>query len=236
MAKTDRKAGQNIRELALRRRAKAITYFASAGLVIFIPFFTSGILAQLSKSSKSLYSFNPSQQQSSSNLQLILNILFFVIASTLVANGIFLWKRANQADRGAKGEEETAQEMFHLEKDGWQIEYGMGLGNKLGDADIVCISPQNKSYVIDVKSHKGEVTTDGEKLYRRMGKNTYQFEKDFLSQSMKQALQVKKQKELSFVIPIVAFSNAKVSVPSGKVRKVYVVERSKLVSLLKLLG
>jgi hypothetical protein len=34
----------------------------------------------------------------------------------------------------------------------------------------------------------------------------------------------------------VAFSNAKVSIPSGKSKKVHVVEKSKLVSLLKSLG
>jgi Nuclease-related domain len=191
MAHISRKAGQNIRKLALKRRVKAITYFGSAGLVIFIPFFTSQILEKLLKP---LSSLNPSQQQSSSNLPLIFYALFFMIASVLVANGIFLWKRANHADQGAKGEEETAQEMFQLEQDGWKVEYGIRLGNRLGDADIVCISPQNKSYVIDVKSHKGEVTTDGEKLYRRIGKTTYPFEKDFLSQSMKQALQVKNKK------------------------------------------
>jgi hypothetical protein len=233
MAKISRKAGQNIRGLALKRRVKAITYFGSAGLVIIIPFFTSQVLEKLLKP---LSSLNLSQQQSSSNLPLIFYALFFMMALLLVANGILLWKRADLADRGAKGEEETAQEMFQLEQEGWRFEYGMRLGNRLGDADIVCISPQNKSYVIDVKSHQGEVTTDGKKLYRRMGKTTYPFEKDFLSQSMKQALQVKKQKELSFVTPIVVFSNAKVLVPSSKVEKVYVVEKYKLVSLLKSLG
>ena len=140
------------------------------------------------------------------------------------------------ADQGAKGEEDTAEEIFQLEQEGWQIEYGMRLSNKLGDVDIVCVSPQNKAYVIDVKSHRGEVTTDGKQLYRRMGKTTYPFEKNFLNQAMKQALQVKEQKGLGFVTPIVAFSNAKVLVPPGKLQKVYVVEKSRLVSLLKSLG
>jgi hypothetical protein len=233
MVKISRKAGQNIRELAARRRVKAITCFGSAGLVIFIPFFTSRVLEKLLKP---LSSLNPSLQQSSSNLPLIFYALFFMIASGLVVNGIALWKRADRADRGAKGEEETAQEMLQLEQEGWQVEYGMRLGNRLGDADIVCTSPRNKSYVIDVKSHKGEVTTDGKQLYRRMGKTTYPFEKDFLAQAMKQALQVKKQKDLSFVTPIVAFSDAKVLIPAGKLQKVYIVEKSKLVSLLKSLG
>jgi hypothetical protein len=77
------------------------------------------------------------------------------------------------------------------------------------------------------------VSSDGKKLHRRMGNETYEFEKDFLAQSMRQALQVKKTKKLSFVTPIIAFSRAKVVVPPRKVRGVYVVEKSRLTSLLK---
>jgi hypothetical protein len=155
---------------------------------------------------------------------------------SFTANGVFLWKRANHADQGAKGEEDTAQALFQLEQEGWKVEYGMRLGRGLGDADIVCISPQNKAYVIDVKSHKGEVTTDGKQLYRRMGKTTYPFEKNFLNQAMKQALQVKEQKNLNFVTPVVTFSDAKVLVPSNRLQKVYVIDKLRLVSLLKSLG
>jgi hypothetical protein len=233
MPEVRRQAGQNIRELALKRRVKAIASFISAGFVIFFPFFLIKTFENLMRQISSL---NSSQPQSSLHLPPIFYALFIIVALGLVANGVFLWKRANHADQGAKGEEDTAEEIFQLEQEGWQIEYGMRLSNKLGDVDIVCVSPQNKAYVIDVKSHRGEVTTDGKQLYRRMGKTTYPFEKNFLNQAMKQALQVKEQKGLGFVTPIVAFSNAKVLVPPGKLQKVYVVEKSRLVSLLKSLG
>ena len=233
MPKVRRQAGQNIRELALKRRVKAIASFISAGFVIFFPF---SLTKTFENFLRQLSSLNSSQSQSSLHLPPIFYALFIIVALGLVANGVFLWKRANHADQGAKGEEDTAEEIFQLEQEGWQIEYGMRLSNKLGDVDIVCVSPQNKAYVIDVKSHRGEVTTDGKQLYRRMGKTTYPFEKNFLNQAMKQALQVKEQKGLGFVTPIVAFSNAKVLVPPGKLQKVYVVEKSRLVSLLKFLG
>ena len=233
MPKVRRQAGQNIRELALKRRVKAIAAFISAGFVIFSPFF---LIKTFENFLRQISSLNSSQSQSSLHLPPIFYALFIIVALGLVANGVFLWKRANHADQGAKGEEDTAEEIFQLEQEGWQIEYGMRLSNKLGDVDIVCVSPQNKAYVIDVKSHRGEVTTDGKQLYRRMGKTTYPFEKNFLNQAMKQALQVKEQKGLGFVTPIVAFSNAKVLVPPGKLQKVYVVEKSRLVSLLKSLG
>lgn len=185
---------------------------------------------------KQISSLNPSQPPQAFQLPIALYIFSIVIAMGLVMNGTYLWKRANHADQGARGEEDIAQAIAQLTQEGWQIEYGMRLGNKLGDADIVCISPQNKAYVIDVKSHRGEVITDGQQLYRRVGNSKYSFEKNFLNQAKKQALQVKKQKELNFVTPIVAFSDAKVAIASEKLQKVYVVEKSALVLLLRSLG
>ncbi len=85
-------------------------------------------------------------------------------------------------------------------------------------------------------SHREEVVTDGETLSRRMGKESYSFEKNFLRKSMQQAFQVKKQRKLKFVTPILAFSEAQVSLPPGKVKGVYVVEKLRLVPLLKSLG
>jgi Nuclease-related domain len=228
-----RQPGQNIRKLALKRRLKAVYYFIAAGGIIMIPFAVTHSFADLLKPISSL---NPSQPKPSFNFPPIYYILFVIISLGLITNGVFLWKRANHADQGAKGEEDAGREMLQLEQEGWQVEYGMLLGGGLGDADIVCISPQNKAYAIDIKSHRGEVTTDGNQLYKQMGRTTYPFEKDFLDRCMKQALQVKQQKNLSFVTPILAFSDAKVSVPADKLRKVYVVEKLKLVSLLKSLG
>jgi len=232
MPKSSRRAGQNIRELAIRRRVKAIVSCTAAGLILLFPFFLERAYENLLKLAPS----NSSQPQPELTLPIAFYALFAIAALGLIANGMFWWKRANQADQGARGEEDTAQELAQLKQAGWRIEYGIRLGMRLGDADIVCISPKDKAFVIDVKSHRGEVTSDGKQLYRRMGKTTYPFEKNFLEQAMKQALEVRKQKDLSFVTPIVAFSHAKVLIPPGKLQKVYVVEKSRLVPLLKSLG
>lgn len=229
----NRRAGQNIRALATRRRIKAITSFISAGLVILLPPVLFRIFEQFVKQLSTLGSAQT--QAPTIQVPIYLYLCFVVIALGLIYNGMYLWKRANHADQGAQGEEDIAAELAPLVQAGWQIEYGMLLRG-LGDADLVCISPQNRAYVIDVKSHRGEVTTDGQQLYRRIKNANSCFEKDFLSQAMKQALQVKKQMKLNFVTPIVAFSNAKVSVPGKKLRGVYVVEKQRLVSLLNSLG
>jgi hypothetical protein len=69
-----------------------------------------------------------------------------------------------------------------------------------------------------------------------MGNKKYPFEKNFITQTMKQALKIKQQKDLDFVIPILAFSTARVSIQGDKFKNVYIVEKAKLVSLLKSLG
>ncbi|MEE3719341.1 nuclease-related domain-containing protein [Tumidithrix elongata RA019] len=234
MVEPRRLAGQNIRRLAAKRRFKAMGSFISAGLIIVAPVILFKILENFlkqtflltSKVQFSLFQFSA----------FIFPILFILVALGLAFNGVYLWQQADRADRGAKGEEDVAKEMEPLERESWQIEYGMLLAGRLGDADILCISPQSRAYVVDVKSHRGEVIMDGNQLSRRMGKATYKFEKDFLECSMKQALQVKKQKGLNFVTPIVVFSDAKVSVTAGKHRGVHVVEKLRLVSLLRSLG
>lgn len=234
MAKQNRRAGQNIRTLATKRRIKAILSLISAGLVIFFPFILIKFFDNLLKQISSL----SSTQTQTSTLQFPIYFysFFVIVALSLILNSIYLWQRANHAAQGAKGEEDMAQEMTQLEQEGWRLEYEMLLGARLGDADIVCMSPKGRAYVIDVKSHRGEVFTNGKYLHRRMGSSTYEFEKDFLERTMKQALQVKKQKGLNFVTPIVAFSEARVSVPAGKLRGVYVVEKARLLFLLRTLG
>lgn len=233
MPKRGRRAGQNIRELELKRRMQAIYSFGSAVCVVCLPFILSRLFEPFFKP---FNASSPPQKQLFFSFPPIYYVFFLVLALLLVANGMYYWKRASDAAQGAKGEEDASRELSQLEYEGWKIEYGMRLGNGLGDADIVCISPQDKTYVIDVKSHKGEVIVDGEQLHRRTGKTNYPFERDFIDQTMKQALQVGRQKGLKFVTPILAFSEAKVSVPSNRLRKVYVVEKSRLISLLKSLG
>ncbi|MBW4653302.1 MAG: NERD domain-containing protein [Kaiparowitsia implicata GSE-PSE-MK54-09C] len=234
MVKRRKKAGANIRNLALNRRIKAITSVVGG----FATAIALHVLFQ------QLFAFIPADQmaeasQTTPSLR-YLRLLPYGILGLLVlgssANGIYWWTRANQAAQGAKGEEDTAQTLESLEQRGWTFDYGMALGNRLGDADIVCTSPTGKAYVVDVKSHRGIVATDGKLLYRRIGDSKQAFEKDFLAAAMKQALQVKQQKQLSFVTPIVAFSDAKVEVTSQKLRGVYVVEKANLANLLQSLG
>ena len=233
MSKLDRKGGQNIRELAFRRRLKAITSFVTAGSIIVLPLVLTKPFDRLLRQ---ILSGNPSQAQSTLNFLPVFYIFLVLMALGLIANGPYLWKGANHADQGAKGEEDIAQALSILESQGWQLEYGMRLGNGVGDLDVFCVSPNGKAFAIEVKSHRGEVITDGQELFRRMGNKKYPFEKNFIAQAMKQALKIKQHKNLDFVTPILAFSTARVSIQGDKFKNVYIVEKAKLVSLLKSLG
>lgn len=223
-----RRAGQNVRNLATKRRFKAIYAFVLAGLLLLMPWVVlygwQAFAIALVPSSVTPPPFPVSSP--------VLILMGVIPALGLMLQGLHLWKRAKHADQGALGEEAIAQSLAALTQLGWQMDYGLMLQGGLGDADIVCRSPKGRAYVIDVKSHAGYVTTDGTVLQRQIAGKTQAFEKDFIAQVMKQAMQIKKQQGIAFVTPIVAFSRAKVAV-RGKIRGVYVVEKARLNQLLQ---
>ena len=224
------KAGQNVHNLALRRRVNAMIAFIAAGVIAVVPFLLVGMFSDFVRGLPTA----PGAKPATISMPPLFYVAFIGVAAMSAGQGFYLLKRAKHADQGAKGEEDIAQVLTPLEDQGWELRYGTKL-NGLGDVDIICVSPAKKVFVIDVKSHNGEIilTQDGKGLCRRMGQSVYGFEKDFVQQTMKQALQVKKQMNVKFVTPIVAFSRARVAIPSGKVNSVHVVDKANLISLLK---
>ncbi|MBD2451561.1 hypothetical protein H6G76_31480 [Nostoc sp. FACHB-152] len=121
MSKLHRQSGQNIRDLAVTRRLKAIYLFISAGLVAIFPFF---LVASVNNFLKHLPSLNsPQIPIPAIKLPIIVYILFIFIALGLILNGIYFWQRANQADQGAEAEEDIAKLLVPLHQEGWHIEY-----------------------------------------------------------------------------------------------------------------
>lgn len=213
-------AGQNVRRLAFRRRLQALQSFFGAGVLPVMVVFLFPVLAI--------------------GLGFIAAILIVAIAAFgalgFVFRGIDLWQAANRADQGASAEETVAEVLSELESKGWTFEYGLRLDEGLGDADVICLSPQKKAYVIDVKSHKGTVIFQDHRLYRRMGRTVYPFKKDFLQIVMKQAIQVRDKKKFDFVTPIIVFTRAQLAVSHKKIRGVYVIGEDDLVAKLQELG
>ncbi|GAB4379276.1 MAG: hypothetical protein Kow00121_33120 [Elainellaceae cyanobacterium] len=203
--------GHHVRRLARQRRFTALQFLLIAGCCLIFPFYLSAFLS------------------------VWIYLIGFVWAGLSVLQARHYWIRAKQADQGAAGEEEIARVLATLGTQGWAIEYGIA-DRSVGDIDVFLRSPEGKAYIIDVKSHRGRVQTDGESLYRRYGQTKKPFEKDFLAQARRQALAAKRLKKLSFVTPIVAFSHAKVEVGKQSIAGVYVVGKHELVRVLQLLG
>lgn len=206
--------GQNIRQLARRRRAEAVRLFFAAVVVgahlAIITFYFTVLPIYV-------YALGASS----------------IVAFIVVANGA--WRQANRADQGAKAEETIGHDLKSLQRSGWQIDYGRRLP-LVGDIDIICRSPQGQVFAIDVKSHRGTVVYNRGQLRRQVGNSQYPFEKDFLGQVTRQAVQLKEADAYSYVTPVLVFSRAKVNVSGGQAGNVYVVARQDLRSLLLDLG
>jgi Nuclease-related domain len=215
------RAGKNIRTLALRRRFKAIQLFVATAGLGYIPFLGNSFLHQLSLTTKTVMA-----------LPAWTYLACFSLAILTLFSGLHIWKRANHADQGATGEEDIAAILKPLSNQGWQIEYGIR-DRRLGDIDILLLSPNKRAYTIDVKAHKGQVRSQDGRLYRQYGQTRYSFEKDFLSQAKQQAIAMKEQKGLRFVTPIVVFSAASVEISANPVSHVYVLGKETLLSQLR---
>jgi hypothetical protein len=217
-----RAAGRNVRLLALYRRVKAIGSIFGAVVLVLVPFFAQNFMRSL---------------PSTANVAIPAwsYLACFAFAGLLILQATYLLKRAKHADQGAKGEEEIAEMLTPLKKQGWQIEYGIS-DRQVGDVDVFLLSPKGQAFTIDVKSHRGYVYSRGEQLYRKRGQSNEAFEKDFLRQAKRQAVAMKQQKRLSFVTPMIAFSTATVEVGENPIAGVYVLDRKKLLGCLRSLG
>ena len=214
-------AGKNIRRMALKRRFKAIQLFIATALLACLPFAGKAFIQQLAVITKTVIV-----------VPAWIYLLCFSMAVLTLWGGLYLWKRANHADQGAKGEEDIAAMLTPLNSEGWQVEYGIR-DRRLGDIDIFLVSPSKHAYTIDVKSHKGQVRSQDGKLYRQYGQKSYPFEKDFLSQAKQQAIAMKEQKGLRFVTSIVVFSAASVDISANPIAHVYVLGKESLLSQLR---
>ena len=218
------RAGKAVRKLALRRRTQAIMQFSVAGSLIVVPAAIPFIVRSWFPDTLSEFS-----------LPIWLYIVCCLLAAFVVTRGQHLWKRANQADQGARAEEEIETLLSPLKQQGWKIEYGIR-DRQVGDVDVFLLSPRDRAYTIDVKSHKGYVYCQHDQLFRKLGKSGRPFEKDFLSQAKKQAVVMRRRKHLQFVTPMIVFANATVGIRKKSVAGVYVVEGTHLIACLRSLG
>jgi Holliday junction resolvase-like predicted endonuclease len=196
-----RKAGGSIREMAWDRKVDATQKFLLAAGCVAGSFILPAPVALLGLAGAGIFAYQGKQQLDS----------------------------AARADQGAKGEEEIAQLLKKLPA-GWKVEYNRPVQG-VGDIDVIVSSPNQRTWSIDVKSHNGTIFLEGDQLKKRMGKNVYPLGKDFLIAAKRQASLLQKMDRLSWVTPVICFSDAQVQI-SKPVNKVHVVEKSELLRFL----
>ena len=156
-----------------------------------------------------------------------------------IASGKKEAQSAKNAHQGATAEEDiftlVESELVPL---GWQFRYNEKLAANW-DIDIVALSPTGKTYIIDVKSHKGTKLVTGDGVYRRYGNKIYPMKKDPLKGVLAQAVNLKQRDNLRWVTPLLCFTEGWIKYESVErsPRGVEVVSARQLVaSLLRLEG
>jgi hypothetical protein len=217
-------AGKNAHERAFRQRLRSLLLAGTAGILVAIALVLDYILRDIGQ-----------MIQRSLTLPFWVYGMCFVIALLASIGAAILWKRAEQSIWEAKAEFAIGKVLYPLTAEGWQIRYGIP-DPEVSYGKILAISPNWQTYLIDVKSQKGWLTWNGRHLLRWVGKSRYSFSASFLNQTKQTAIALQQTSGERFIIPIIAFANARVELPKNPIAGVYVVDRRSLPQCLRLLG
>ncbi|MEL7035320.1 MAG: nuclease-related domain-containing protein [Cyanobacteria bacterium J06592_8] len=210
-------AGEFVRQMSVQRRQKAIRFYGM-GLGCLI----GGVLFLL------IFKL--------SGIGLLFALVGGIASYGFWQKGEYWMRRSEQALMGAKAEQEVAVILNALSSKSsnhWQIEYNFPL-KRWGDADVVLCSSEKNWYVVDVKSHKGKMINQDNRLKRVKGRRIYDFsEGDLLSKVRGQAADVARLKQVRWVTPILCFTQAQVKIPRNQIDDVYIVEKTDLIRILE---
>ncbi len=136
---------------------------------------------------------------------LICSRVFYII-------GKHFSESARRAMIGAIGEDDVAATLQKL-PEGWKVERNIPVDSG-GDIDFLVTSPENAIYLLEVKAHSGAVVFDGVRLSRRVKGKYVPFERDILSKVKQQAVQIRTERKLPFVNPVLVFTRAELQLSS----------------------
>lgn len=159
-------------------------------------------------------------------------ILWLIIAVLLFMLFGFIKKRANNFVVGLEGENDIDRELKSLGSNYIYISVGLDTGH--GNIDKIVIGPTG-IWTLEVKSHKGYITYDGQSLLR----NNLPLEKNFLGQAYAEAMTlkelIKSKLNLNITVqPVVVFASkyTKVKLGLNKYKGVFVIQKAWLNKLL----
>jgi hypothetical protein len=157
------------------------------------------------------------------------------IGAVAAWQGFVAFKTARPKKTQSEGSVILASVLLPLERQGWQIAYGAVVPGA-GRLDALVRSPQGKTYLVDLKSHRGKIGTDGKTIFRVYTQSPRPFEADFLGQTKQKAVLVQKAKNWKTVVPVLMFPEARVEIKPNPIAGVYVVGAKTLRSCLLGLG
>lgn len=158
-------------------------------------------------------------------------IIFFIAARVLQVQGTKLIGAAKADELGAAGEDKVAQLLAQLSPD-WKVERNIRVPG-IGDIDFFVQTPRGSSIVLEVKAHKGKITSDGTTLCRVWCGAGLPFPKDFIAQANRQAKKISQVRKLSYVHAALVFTEAKVMLNERQLRYCHVLQANELMDFLE---
>ena len=167
--------------------------------------------------------------KSTLNIILVSFTLFIGLAIYLNKKGHLFLDRSDNYYKGRKGEYAIFYELKRLPND-YLVFQDIKIPGNESNIDFIAIGPTG-IFAIEVKSHKGKITFDGQNLLI----NNNHFKKDILRQAMSGALDLhefilKKTGKDCFVYPVLVFSNNQAYMKFGlnSIKKVFVIQKTYL--------
>ncbi|MDZ4836345.1 MAG: nuclease-related domain-containing protein [Candidatus Melainabacteria bacterium] len=153
--------------------------------------------------------------------------LFLALARLLYLEFKSMKQAAERAEKGGRAEDQVAEILGALKDSGWHVEQNVLIPRR-GDVDFVVTSPNQKVFAIDVKSHAGIITERDRQLLR----DDKPLDNDFIANVRQQASLISSQRGCGIVIPVLAFTRAKLKLSEETVDGVYVIRTSRLIETL----
>ncbi|MBA3994138.1 MAG: hypothetical protein C0469_11475, partial [Cyanobacteria bacterium DS2.3.42] len=155
-------------------------------------------------------------------------LVLLICARVFYQIGKHFSESASLAMIGAIGEDDVAAVLQKLPS-AWKVERNIPVESG-GDIDFLVTSPENTIFVLDAKAHSGTVVYDGVRLSRKVKGKRVPFEKDILSKVKQQAVQIRTERKLPFVNPVLVFTRAELQLSSMDTALVKVLTTKDLLS------
>ncbi len=154
--------------------------------------------------------------------------IFLAAARFLFLESKGATEAAIRAEKGGEAEDRVGEMLSALRDQGWSIEKNVLLPRE-GDIDFLVTSPNQKVFAVDVKSHSGVISERDGKLIR----SDKELERDLIAVILRQAGIISSQRNCGRVVPILAFTRARLELSQRTIDGVHVLKANRLLETLR---